>query len=284
MKTVWTHIRRSPYQALAAVLVLSLTFFVISVVFGILGVSEFAIRHFESKPQITLFLKDSVKESEAQEIVDELKQDEKVASVKYISKNEALKIYQKQNAKDPLLLEMVTANILPASIEISTNRIEDLEKYYTAYKNDPKVEDIVYQKDIVSNLIRWTRGIRILGISYVLFHVILSFLVIMTIISMKVALKKEEIEIMQLVGASNSYIRLPFILEGMTYGLVGSLVATILFGGVLFFSKGQINALLLDLKMTIDPIFYALYFSCMLVFGLVLGWISSFLSVWRFLK
>ena len=283
--TAWTHIRRSPYQSAAAVLVLALTFFVISFVAAILGISETAIRFFESKPQITVFLKDATKETEAREVAEALKKEEKVADVKYISKDEALKIYQKQNAKDPLLLEMVTANILPASIEISTYRVEDLEEYAKRFKNDLRVEEIVFQKDIIANLARWTKAIRGIGLLYVSVHLLLSFLIIMTITGMKIALRRDEIEIMKLIGADNSYIRTPFILEGMIYGFFGSLLAAVVFLLLVFGFNSQINYFLSDLKISLfEPTIIFLYFAVITSFGLVWGWFSSLISVFRFLK
>jgi cell division transport system permease protein len=278
--TAWTHIRRSPYQALSAILVLTLTFFVISCVTGILYVSESAMRYFESKPQVTFFLKDDAKADQVKKIINELKSDAKVAETKYVSKEEALKIYRKQFEKDPLLLEMVTSSILPASIEVSTHKVEDLQMIFDAYKNHPAIEEIVFQKDIVENLSKWTRIVRVVGLSYIGFHLLLSFLVIMTIIGMKIALKREEIEIMQLLGASRSYIRTPFILEGMIYGFVGSLISNV-FSIIMVFSITNLyyNSIFVP-NISVVIIFMA----AMTVFGMVLGWLSSALSVLRFLK
>lgn len=237
------------------------------------------MRYFESKPQVTFFLKDDAKQDQVKKIISELKHDEKVAATKYVSKEEALKIYRKQFEKDPLLLEMVTSSILPASIEVSTYRVEDLQMIFDAYKNHPAIEEIVFQKDIVENLSKWTRIVRVVGLSYIGFHLLLSFLVIMTIIGMKIALKREEIEIMQLLGASHSYIRTPFILEGMIYGFVGSLISNI-FSAILILLMSNVYHGAFTPNASVVIIFMA----AMTVFGMVLGWFSSFLSVLRFLK
>jgi cell division transport system permease protein len=284
-RIAWTHIRRSPYQALSAVLVLTLTFFVISFVAGILYVSENAIRYFESKPQVTFFLKDTVKQGDVDKLISGLKNDSVVSSVKYVSKDDALKLYRKQFEKDPLLLEMVTASILPASIEVSTVDVSNLQTVYDEYKNNSSVEEVVFQKDIVQNLSKWTNVVRIIGIGYISFHLILSFFVIMTIISMKIAIKKEEIEILQLLGATRSYIRTPFILEGMFYGFVGSTIASVVFIFAVFMTLTKFSGVLSGMNfLNFDPMIIVLYFGVMTVFGLLLGWFSSMLAVFRFLK
>lgn len=285
LKTVWTHIRRSPYQAMSAILVLILTFFVISFVAAILFVSESTIRYFESKPQITFFLKDDSQKTDISKMTDELKSDPKVSRVTYISKEDALKLYRKQFEKDPILLEMVTSSILPASIEVSTIKVEDLQLINDAYKNNPIIEEVVYQKDIVQNLSRWAGTARKIGFGYIGFHLILSFFVIMTIISMKIALKREEIEIMQLLGATRSYIRIPFILEGMFYGFVGSFIASLSFGLIFLIFKGQFAGVFANIGVfSFDALTIGLYFASMIVFGLIVGWFSSMLAVFRFLK
>jgi cell division transport system permease protein len=284
-RIAWTHIRRSPYQAMSAVLVLTLTFFVISFVAGILYVSESAIKYFESKPQVTFFIKDTVKKDAVDKLISNIKQNPVVSSVKYVSKEDALKLYRKQFEKDPLLLEMVTASILPASIEVSTLEVGNLQNVYEEYKNNPSVEEVVFQKDIVQNLSKWTRVVRLVGIGYISFHLILSFFVIMTIISMKIAIKKEEIEILQLLGATRSYIRMPFILEGMIYGFVGSIFSSMMFLIISFFAWSQFSGFLSGMNfVNFDPAIIILYLSIMTVFGLLLGWFSSMLAVFRFLK
>lgn len=285
MHTAWTHIRRSPYQALSAILVLILTFFVISFVAVIIFASESTIRYFESKPQITFFLKDDAQKTDISKMTSELKNDPAVLKIKYISKDDALKLYRKQFEKDPILLEMVTSSILPASIEVSTVKVEDLQLINDAYKNNPIIEEVVYQKDIVANLSRWAGTARKIGFGYIGFHLILSFFVIMTIISMKIALKKEEIEIMQLLGATRSYIRIPFILEGMFYGFFGSLIASLLFSLIFLAFQGQFSGVFASIGFSIfDPLIIGLYFSSIIIFGLIVGWFSSMLAVFRFLK
>ncbi len=281
----WSHIRRYPYQAVSVIAVLALTFFVISRVTLILIVSELTLRNLEGKPQITLFLKDKIEERDIQSITKELKNNPKVLKVKYVSKEDALKIYREQNKKDPLLLEMVTANILPASIEASTIKIEDLSSLAKYYKNNPAVEEISFQQDVVRNLSRWAKAVREIGLEHIGSHLLLSLFVIILFISAKIAVKKQEIEILQLLGASRSYIRTPFILEGMFYGFLSSFLATAAFLAVILSGHDPLNIIFNDLSIGVfEPSVYALYFGVTIGLGLILGWLSSLIAVFRFLK
>lgn len=118
-KTTWKHIRRSPYQALAAVGIMTLTLFVSGIFFLTAATSSAILSYFEAKPQITAFFTDEKLAEEIASLEERLKNTGQVLDLKYVSKEEALAIYREQNKDDPLLLEMVTANILPASLEVS---------------------------------------------------------------------------------------------------------------------------------------------------------------------
>src|SRR5258708_30195479 len=114
-KTAWHHIRRSPYQALAAIMIMMVTFLAVSV-FAILIIgSSKIITYFESKPQVTAFFKDDAKQTDIDGLKGQLSSSGKIASIKFVSKDDALKIYKEQNKNDPLLLDLVTSDILPAS-------------------------------------------------------------------------------------------------------------------------------------------------------------------------
>src|SRR5579885_1092234 len=167
LKTSWKHIRRSPYQAVAAVFIMMLTFLAISVFSFIVFGSSVVIKYFESKPQVTAFFKDTAQQKDIDTLEEELNQTGKIAKMKFISKAQALQIYRQQNKDDPLLLDLVTQDILPASLEISTNNIEDLGTISDMLKNSPDVSQVIYQKDIVSTLTTWTNAIRIIGITLI---------------------------------------------------------------------------------------------------------------------
>src|ERR1035437_8096877 len=222
MKTTWTNIRRSPYQAFAAILIMMLTFLVISFFTFLIGGSSKIVNYFESKPQVTAFFKNEAKQSDINTLESDLQSTGKIASVKYVSKDQALKIYREQNKNDPLLLDLVTADILPASLEISALKIEDLSSISDTLKNSPIVQEVVFQKDVVSTLTAWTSALRKIGLVLIVVLSLVSMFIMVTIIGIKISQKKDDIEIMRLIGATNWYIRWPFIFEGMFYGVIGA--------------------------------------------------------------
>ncbi len=285
IKTMARNIRRSPYQTLAAILIMMLTFLTISFFTFLLSGSSKIINFFESKPQVTAFFKNEAKQEEINNLKEQIKSTGKAASVKFVSKQEALEIYRQQNKDDPLLLDLVTADILPASLEISANRIEDLSGISDALSTSPIVQEVIYQKDIVSTLTSWTSAIRRIGIGLIIVLSLVSIFIMATIIGIKISQKKEDIEIMKLIGASNWYIRWPFIFEGIFYGLIGALSGWVIATLVLWYSTPFLSYFLRGIPILPVPItFFLLVLGGELLFAIVLGFISSFMAVLRYLK
>lgn len=285
LDTTWRHMRRSPYQALSAVLVMTLTFFVASVLALMVLGSTRIINFFESKPQITAFFKEEAKNQDIAILENKLRDTGKVASIRFVSKDDALKIYQQQNKDDPLLLDLVTANILPSSLEVSAINVSDLSALAEVLKGDPIVDSVVFQKDIVDTLISWTNAVRIIGLAFVAVLSLVSIFTMIMVMGMKIAQRREEIEIMRLVGASFWYIRWPFIFEGALYGLIGALIAFCISYGVLIYATPFLKSFLSGIPLLpVSPIFMLSLLSVEFVIAILLGAFGSFLAVLRYLK
>lgn len=225
LKSTFQHLTRSPYHTLAAVLVMTLTMFISSLfVLAALG-SNAILKYFEGRPQVTAFFSDQASEDHILQLKSQLEQTQQATIVKYISKNEALEIYKKQNANDPSLLEFVTADILPASLEVSAAKLEYLSDLANLLAKDSLVEKVIYQKDVVESLQTWAFRLRVGGGAMVGFLALISVLIVLIVISINISSFANEVEIMRLVGATKWFVRWPFILDGAFYGLVSSILA-----------------------------------------------------------
>ncbi len=285
VNTMWRNVRRSPYQALAAILIMSLTFLTVSFFIFILFGSAKIINYFESKPAVTAFFKDEAKQSEIDSLRQKMTSDPAVANIKFVSKQEALKIYRQQNKNDPLLLDLVTADILPSSLEISTVKIEDLSNISTQLKSSPIVGEVIFQKDIVATLSSWTNALRKIGIGAIFVLSLVSIFIMVTVIGIKISQKKEDIEIMRLIGASNWYIRWPFILEGIFYGLFGAFVGFVISMVVLWYASPFLSSFLRGIPIfPLPPSFILTMAGFEFLLAIFLGTFSSYLAVLRYLK
>jgi cell division transport system permease protein len=291
---MWKHVRRSPYQALTAILAVFLTFLVSGIFFLASIASTLVLSYFESKPQITAFFTDDVTASDIETLTQALENSGKISSVKYVSKEEALVIYREQNKDDPLLLEMVTADILPASLEVSATEPKFLSELVAIVNEAVNIEEVVYQKDVVDALLAWTNAIRGIGAIFAGLLTVDAVLIIMTVINMKIAFRKDEVEILKLVGATRGYISMPFILEGAFYGMLGASLAWVTISSLLLWFRPFLISFLSivpiiasTLANPVLPAFYVpvlAFLGLMLAVGFILGSVGSYVALSRYLK
>lgn len=286
LKTVAKYIRRSPYQAIAATLIMSLTFLSVAVFAILTIVSIRTISYFETRPQLSIFFKDEATSEDIATLRTQLENTGKTSTIKFISKEEALSIYKEQNKEDPLLLDLVTSDILPASIDVQAHDVSELSDLAKIAKSSDKVEQVIFQQDIVDTLVKWTSALRQIGLAIIGVLLLVSIFVILTIIGIKITVRREEIEIMKLIGASNWFIRTPFLLEGIFYGVAGALVGWgISYGVLYFYATPHLSGFLKGVSaLPIEPIIMLEILGGMLLSAIILGAFSSFLAVLRYLK
>lgn len=233
--TALTAMRRSPYQTLVAIIMVALTCFVAYTFSLIIVGAQQVLSYFETQPQIIAFFELNATPDQIQTVERNIKTRPYVKDVKVVYKDEALKLYQEDKQDDPLLLELVTADILPASIEVSGQTVDDLTKINEDLKTAPGVEEVVYQRSIADSLSTWSRSLRLIGIGLSVLLGLTSFLIIMVVIGIKITAKKQAIYIMRMIGATRWYIKRPFMVEGIIYGFFGSIIGWLgMYAGLLY--------------------------------------------------
>jgi len=231
LKTALGYVRRSPFQALAATFVLTLTFFVATLVSVLVYSSSQLITYFETRPQVIAFLKDDATPFAVSALQDKLSSDPRVKKVNYVSKEEALSIYKKATSDNPLLGQLVSPSIFPASLEFSVKDLTFAQSVIDEVKGEPIVDSVGFTaalggesslKDVVSRLQTISTYVRVFGIIFVGLLALTSFVVLLIIISMRIATRREEVEILDLIGATKGFIRSPIIIEALLYSLFGA--------------------------------------------------------------
>ena len=230
LRTAFEYIKRSPFQALAALFVLTLTFFVGTVLAVLVYSSNNLLEYFETRPQIIAFLKEEVTPETISALQNELISDSRVEEVRYVSKEEALAIYKEATSDNPLLSELVSPTIFPASLELSVTDLSFAEGIIDELKQEGIVDQVGFTASVggektLSNVVTRLRDIsfylRVFGGGLVGVLVATSFLVLLIIISMRMSARKGEVEILSLIGATPGFIRSPIIIEALLYAFIG---------------------------------------------------------------
>jgi len=297
-KTAVDSIKRSPFQAISAIFVLGLTFFVATMVAILVFATDKTLTYFETRPQIISFLKDEATPELISVLQNKLSSDARIKNVKYVSKEEALEIYKTATSDNPLLAELVSPSIFPASLEFSVTDLKLAEEVINDVKTEGIVADVGFTaniggekslSDVVGRLKSISNYVRVGGIVFVAILAISSFLVLLIIISMRMTTRKGEIEILSLIGATPAFIRSPIVLEAIFYSLIGVLsgwtLALILW---LYASPSVISYFGEIPVIPKDPISFFLLFAVILgvelLAGVVISLTGSLLDVSRSLK
>src|SRR3972149_9260449 len=233
LRTAFDSIKRSPFQALSAIFVLTITFFVATVLSILVYSSGKIIKHFETRPQVIAFLKDETSPEQISALQQRLSGDSRVKDIKYVSKEEALAIYKEATSDNPLLSELVSPSIFPASIEFSLLDLSFAEKVIEDMRGEAIVDQVGFTAnigsqtalgDVVSRLRTITLYLRVGGGVLVGVLLATSFLVLIVILGMRMTTRRGEVEILDLIGATPGFIRSPIIIEAFIYALVGVIV------------------------------------------------------------
>jgi cell division transport system permease protein len=193
---------------------------------------------------------------------------------------------------------MVSADILPASLEINAKKPEYLAEIAEYLKKQAGVDEVQFQKSIVERLLTLNNVLRKVFLFLFVFLIVISSAVLMTTTAFKIALKKEEIELLRLLGASKFYVRKPYLIEGIFFGFLGASSAWIVFYLIFFYLQPFLNSYLFGLPQL--PFFqaasYHLYvwppsvqyigltYLLTALSGILIGFIGNYLSTSKYIK
>ena len=289
---------RNVWLAVAAIAMMAITLTIL--LFGVVANATFShtIDDITDRIDVSVFLKDSVDQDQRQELIADLKKVENVESVDYISKEEALKRYRAQNVDNPELLAAISEVDNPLSQElliqpIDPNNMQPIKDYLdqpdiAALQSDPTSYS-GDRKEAIDKIARATRFFEQAGIVGIVIFALISALIIFNTIRMAIFNRRDELVIMRLLGASTWYIRGPFVVETILYGVVAAGFSIIVCAALFAVASSTLQASslgLLDIKYSgeyfKDNLFLIL--SLQLLAGIIIGAASSAIATRRYLK
>jgi cell division transport system permease protein len=296
MRDFLISIKRTPFQSAASFLVLFFSLFLAFFLLFSLAFFEGILAYLETRPQIIAYFQPKTNENEIFKIRDELVSSGKVLSIKYTNQKEAFENYKKMNQDNPLLLEMVSADILPPSLEIYAKKPIFLPQIAEYLKKQPEIDEVQFQKDILERLLTLTSILRKVSFSFFGYLFLMTTAVLVALSHFKLALKKEEIELLSLLGASSFYIRKPFLKESFLMAFFTSIFSFVLALLLLFYFQPFLNSYLqgittlsvnvLGFSFNVWPInwvFLLAIFFLTSFFGIVISLFSTFLATSKYL-
>ena len=263
--------------AITAMLLILGLFFVITV-----NINLFTEMLKNNYNEVEVFLNDDVKKSDAEDIMKKIDAEPGVKSSTYRSKTEAMRIMKARWGENSYLLDSLGDNPLPSSIVVTVDSMSTADNVIKMVKGTDGVEDVKYYQDTVKKLTKITNFLKLAAMIMV-FLIIVSIVVVSNTIKLTVFARAKEIEIMKYIGATNWFIRGPFLIEGILIGVISSAVSAV----ATFFIYREIISLVGKQFMTImsSPLVPAGYLSVnlILIFLVSIGACGSIVSMRKFL-
>jgi cell division transport system permease protein len=285
INTALVGIRRSPYQSILAIIILTITFF-IAYAFSFLSIgSNQVLSFFETQPKVIAFFNHDATDDNVKNVENMIREKSYVSDIKIVGKKEALEIYQESIKDDPLMLELITEDILPISIEVSSADVKNLKQIKTDLENESSIEEAELQETVIDKVISWTNSMRLVGLFALIILTTTSFLMIMVTISMKISNKRKSIKIMKFIGADKKFIAKPFVLEAVINSIFANIIAFALYFILILYTSPMMSDLLTGIiEFPIPWQLYLYQFLAATVLATILGTLASFTAVKRMLK
>jgi cell division transport system permease protein len=244
---------------------------------------EGVVRKVEQDVAITAFFPEDTTEEKIEEVRSSVEGYPEVKESTYVSKEEALRRFEEIMADQPDIVEGIGSDVLPASIEIQLKSARDSEAVAEKLRNEGFTE-LSYPQQTVENINQFTNyviwGLR--GATIVFF--VASVLLIFNTIRLSIFARRKEIEIMKLVGATDDFVRTPFVFEGLAQGLIGAGFAALLvvWANALFVDWAHETIPFIPISSSAVNMLVVLL--VLISVGVTIGIVGSYLSVRRFLK
>ena len=292
-QTAWQGLVRNRWLTLACVVMMVISLLLFSTIFVFNYISHSLIDYLKNKVDISLYFKPDIPEEDILKIKDQLLTQEEIEDIDYISKEEALKRFQNIAESNPIVkkaLGEIGENPLVASLNIKARDTKDYQKIvdyinHSPFKTKLITIDLAENKRVIDRIDALARGIRWGSLLTVIVLGFLSIVISFNTIRMAIYSLREEIEIMKLVGASNGFIRAPFLVEGMIEGVVASVIALILLIPLVFWLGPKVEVFLtaVDLKQFLWDNLLRI-FLYQILFAITLGVISSLWAINKYLR
>ncbi|MDD5693151.1 MAG: permease-like cell division protein FtsX [Patescibacteria group bacterium] len=294
LKSGFSNFVRNGWLSVASITIMVLTLITMSMFLVVNVVLNTGIKSIQDKIDISVYFNDDAKQGDIIALQEDLADLEEVKTIKFVSKDEALKRYEEQNKDNPKLLESLkdTENPLPPSLEIKVydpSKLDVLTPIFDNEKYKLIIHKVSYKenKTIIDKLFQATQFTKQVGVIATLAFTVTALVIIFNTVKMAIFTRKEEIDIMKLVGATPSFIKGPFLIEGAIYGVISTLISIMIIGTILYFLAPTLvhyfGGVGDDLSGFIRSNIVWLVFAQLFV-GIFIGTVSSWLAVRKYVK
>ncbi len=285
IREVFVSLRRNNWMTFASISTVALSLLILGMfLIIVLNLNNMA-SSLESQVQINVYLHDDLSDREMKKIGEEIKAMPVVDEIQFVDKKAAMDRFKERLGDQKTLLEALEdSNPLPNAFEVKLKRPETVKETANAINKFEGVETAKFGQDVVDQLFELTKMVRIFGFFIIVFLALATLFIISNTIRLTVFARRKEIGIMKYVGATNWFIRWPFLMEGMVLGLLGAVVAVLLLRNLYSAVTAQIYSTLAFLPLIPEYPFLNHITLLLIVVGAAIGALGSTISLKRFMN
>ena len=278
LKNTLLNIKRAPLLVFATIIAVLVSSFLVFTTLSARSIVQNNTLRWQSGVHVVVFLDDRVTTTAHKQLQESLESYPEVRIVDYFSKSEAKEEFQSLFKDQPELLAEVDFEILPSSLRINLNDPSDYTLIIERLEGNPAVKEIRSSGEAIERLLSLTDTLVISATAFAMLIGFAAFILIINTLRLAAYSKRKEIKIMRLLGASSTYIRLPFILEAVVESLIGTSIAVGFGWAVIEYSKNSIvSESIFDITISDD---YLIFLTLsLLLFSLVFGLFASFVGI-----
>lgn len=293
IKTGWSAFWRNIALSIATIFIMVTVLSLVSFLYFLNPISNILISDVENKVDVSVYFKEDVSEDDIVEIKAEVANIDQVKEVEYVSKDEALSVFMEKHKDDPVLMESLTEvgyNPFLASLSIKAqeaSQYEQIANFLETGRFKDLIDKVDYnqRKPVIEKVYALTSGVNKIGILFSLIFGLVAVLIAFNTVRIAIYNSSEEISIMRLIGASNWFVRGPFLVQGMLVGIISALITLLIMLGASWALDSRISSLIPDVSTFHIFLSNILnIFLIQLAVGVILGIASSLIAVRRYLK
>lgn len=285
VRETYKSIRRNGFMSVACISTVAVSLLILGMFLLLSLNTNNLAQYLESQVQISVYMQDDADAQELEATRQALQKLPGVVKVTAVSKQEAMERFEKRLGEQKQLLNALASdNPFPNSFDVQVDSAERIKELTPQIGALPKVETAKFGREVVEHLFQMARILRVSGVVLVLFLAMGTLFIISNTIRLTVFARRKEVNIMKYVGATDWFIRWPFLLEGMTLGFLGSVIAAFVIDSLYNAMLAKIHATLAFLPMLpASPLLY--YVTTFLVAsGIGIGALGSYISLRKFLR
>jgi len=292
IRSGWLNFSRNPGLSLATIFIMVMTISVVTSLFLFRNMAQFLVSGLKEKVDISVYFKEDTLEEDILLFSQEIKKIPEVKSVEYVSRQAALESFIQRYQDNPVIIESLAEveNPLLASLNIKAREASQYETVTNFLENSSQKDlidkiDYYQRKPVIERIFSITSAINKTGIGFSLILAIVAILVAFNTIRLAIYNSKEEISFMKLVGASDWFIRGPFLVQGAISGFTAALIALLLFTVTLLFFSPKLEILLPSFSIFSSFVgSFGIFLLIQIFTGVGLGIVSSIIATRKYLK